>query len=136
MRSKQCESLADRLRRLILVKIDPNRERNAAGVEWSACTHFSLSLSLSLSLSFSRMLLSRFQRLVNCECLRVPTKNSLLTSSRNIAAASRVNECSREKSIYGPSGEPKNTIAVKLSWYMYIGIRPVSTNVCARICAL
>jgi len=68
------------------------------------------------------MLLLRFQRPVNC--LRVPTKNSLLTSPRNIAAASRVNECSREKSIYGPSGESKNTIAVKLSWYMYIGRRP------------
>jgi len=105
-RLKQCESLADRLQWLILIKLI--RIESTTLQAWSAPrAHLSLL---------------RFQRPVNC--LRVPTKNSLLTSPRNIAAASRVNECSREKSIYGPSGESKNTIAVKLSWYMYIGIRP------------
>lgn len=71
-------------------KIDPNR---------SAMLQAESAPRVHLFLPLARLLPLRFQRPVSSECLRVPTKNSVLTSPRNIVIAPRVNECARLRKV-------------------------------------
>lgn len=100
-------SLADEPRRLIPTKLIETRCFGQK-LGLSRTRARSVSLSLSFSLSIHRLCCYCDS---NCDqstknCLRVPTKNSLLTSPGNIAVMPCGKRAhTREKSIYGPSGE-------------------------------